>query len=945
MSHSNTPPEKTAEKAPVRIHLVCNTHWDREHRHAFQETRLMLVESIDRLLEIMEADPNYETFTFDGQAVFLEDYLEVRPQNRDRLKALIQAGRILIGPWYSLPDHSSVHPESIVRNLVLGHRVCRDFGPVMKFGYSIFSFGQFAQLPQVYAGFDIDSMIFYKGYARDRILRPEFLWQSPDGTRAVCSRLGPMGRANFFVYFTVPVVLGGDMCAPGQWKADYTGKTRLCHLVDDVFFHPHGRELKPDIRVRADKVKQAVEEVIESCADTFCKDVLLGFDGIDFSMPLAEMPEAVAEANRQMEGKVEILFSHPLRYFEEFREKVSPDTLPVYEGDMRYGPLGKVHCENLSSAAPIKQLMHRVEARLIQGVEPLAAFSRIAGGAEYPADMIQLAWRFLLKSQAHDSIHALGDAKIFPDTMDRLAQALEVTDGVYNRAVQNLISTLDTSRLQDDEILLTVVNPLPAERQEVMRLRLELPREELPQGYWLETLEGQRLNHYEHGRRSVNLASINNENRPKAMYLDQVDVDVECPKLPACGYRTFRLCREKGDHPWEEGAFANPHVPFQPIGRAPHLLDNGILRVEALPNGSIRLYDYRSKTTYDNLHILQDSGCAGDMWIHRPPRNNLFLTSLGRQADIALTRNSGLAATLRIALTLPIPESLTADRQNRSHHLVETTITTEVTLRKGSDRVDFKTTLDNRCKDHFLTARFETGLETGQVHAERAFEVEARPAWVETDEHGQRGTEVRRFPFHGFVDISDGKRGLAIFARGLHEYEPFYQDGKAALNLSLLRAVSQTFPIHEDVYVASENETAQCQDSHTFEYALCPHGGDYKTGDLLRKSRAYITPPVVAQHGGGPGGEQPLEQSYFTLSNPLTVVSACKQAEDEECLALRLSNPTDETVEETIAFFKPAKKARLANMNEESLEELPVREGGVSLTLKPYRIETLLVEF
>ena len=28
-----------------RVHVVSNTHWDREHRHGFQETRFMLLET------------------------------------------------------------------------------------------------------------------------------------------------------------------------------------------------------------------------------------------------------------------------------------------------------------------------------------------------------------------------------------------------------------------------------------------------------------------------------------------------------------------------------------------------------------------------------------------------------------------------------------------------------------------------------------------------------------------------------------------------------------------------------------------------------------------------------------------------------------------------------------------------------------------------------------
>lgn len=61
-----------------KIHVISNTHWDREHRHVFQETRIMLVQLFDELIEIMETDPEYRFFTLDGQSIILDDYLEVK---------------------------------------------------------------------------------------------------------------------------------------------------------------------------------------------------------------------------------------------------------------------------------------------------------------------------------------------------------------------------------------------------------------------------------------------------------------------------------------------------------------------------------------------------------------------------------------------------------------------------------------------------------------------------------------------------------------------------------------------------------------------------------------------------------------------------------------------------------------------------------------------------
>lgn len=64
---------------------------------------------------------------------------------------VLPAGRVL-----------RVSGESLIRNLLLGHRIAR-YAAVAKTGYSPFSWGQISQMPQLYRGFGIDVMMFYRG--------------------------------------------------------------------------------------------------------------------------------------------------------------------------------------------------------------------------------------------------------------------------------------------------------------------------------------------------------------------------------------------------------------------------------------------------------------------------------------------------------------------------------------------------------------------------------------------------------------------------------------------------------------------------------------------------------------------------------------------------------------------------------------------------------------
>ena len=144
-------------RRPYRLHVLSHTHWDREWYQTFQGFRKRLVFHLDALLDLMESDEAYRYFHLDGQTACLLDYLEVRPENRDRLCRLIESGRILIGPWFTMPDELLLSGESLVRNLLLGHRLCRDFGTKpMPVGYVTDIFGHNSQFPQILKGFGID---------------------------------------------------------------------------------------------------------------------------------------------------------------------------------------------------------------------------------------------------------------------------------------------------------------------------------------------------------------------------------------------------------------------------------------------------------------------------------------------------------------------------------------------------------------------------------------------------------------------------------------------------------------------------------------------------------------------------------------------------------------------------------------------------------------------
>src|SRR5690606_7076193 len=124
--------------------------------------------------------------------------------------------------------------------------------------------------------------------------------------------------------------------------------------------------------------------------------------------------------------------------------------------------------------------------------------------------------------------------------------------------------------------------------------------------------------------------------------------------------------------------------------------------------------------------------------------------------------------------------------------------------------------------------------------ADSHFDVVSRPVplpdstgWVEQAE----GTH----PLRTFVDMSDGKNGLALLTKGIYEYEAF-EDESRTLALTLIRACRIKLAVSEEKQAELPDQGVQCPGRHRFEYAICAHDGDWRRANLLREAALYHTP-------------------------------------------------------------------------------------------------------
>ncbi|HMA35981.1 MAG TPA: glycoside hydrolase family 38 C-terminal domain-containing protein [Chloroflexia bacterium] len=401
-------PASDSPTAPLTLHVVSHTHWDREWYLPFQLFRIKLVRLVDKLLAILAADPAYTYFTLDGQTVVLEDYLEVRPERAAELRAHVASGRLLVGPWYILPDEFLVSGESLIRNFLRGHQIAASFGATMEVGYIPDPFGHISQMPQILRGFGIDWAVFWRGIGTD-VPGTEFFWQAPDGSTVLATRL-LSGYANGLPF--------SFSLAAARRQVGWL------------------REVQAPLRTT---------------------EALLVLNGDDHIAPSEELPAILATLNAELaEQDVTLVHSTLPEYWAAITAQLQPDTLPTHRGEFREAATANLLPGVLSTRMWIKQANYAAETLLERWVEPWEALHWATDQAqgspdpgralqiESAAPLRQTAWKYLLQNQPHDSVCGCSVDQVHDEMKTRYANVEQIGGALRDEALQGLSRFVNT---------------------------------------------------------------------------------------------------------------------------------------------------------------------------------------------------------------------------------------------------------------------------------------------------------------------------------------------------------------------------------------------------------------------------------------------------------------------------------------------------------------------
>ena len=353
----------------MKKHVIAylHTHWDREWYREFEIFRMRLLRVFDNVISMLSQN-KIPCFYFDGQVSALEDYLEMRPENKNIVQSLIRHKKLFIGPFYCLVDEFLTDKTCFEKNLELGMMTAIKYGCKDFIGYLPDTFGHSKNVVDILREFGIDKCIVWRGCGD---FPAEFSWCGMD---------------------TVNLVRG---------------------YFQDVF------SLKTSIEQKAEILKKNLDMIAEKSGEYLLLPI--GADHLGVETDIAQQIEAV---NAILKDDYVIELGSPFDYFKNVEINFKKF---IWDDELRDNSKTFTLQGCYSSRLDLKR--YNVEASY--KFDLANRFAKQQETTKYDL-LIEYAYKMLLRNQAHDSICGCSTDDVHRENIVRYKKILQIANTIID---------------------------------------------------------------------------------------------------------------------------------------------------------------------------------------------------------------------------------------------------------------------------------------------------------------------------------------------------------------------------------------------------------------------------------------------------------------------------------------------------------------------------------
>lgn len=880
-----------------KIYLVPHTHWDKEWYFTKQDSDILLFSNIKNIMNVFKENKKYNKFTYDGQVSIIDDYIEYNPKDLDSIKKLVSKKKLIVGPWYTQPDFFNTTSESIVRNLLVGINVSKEYGAdYLKTAYVPDSFGHNSQMPQIYKGFNLNNFIYWRGARNSDIDSTGVLhnWEGIDGTkiRAYNFYLGYWSIGSCFPYLSLN-------------NKDENFKELAKKFLNDSL---------PLLNKLKNKLPNSNNNIL----------LPLGGDQAPIAM---YTPQFFEEVNNQSEDE------WILSDYDEFFNKMDDQelSLKTTTGELKSPAMARVHKTIGSQRYDIKKMLKETEYSLFNMLEPLATYWSTLGG-EYPVNTISKALKLILTSQAHDSIGGCNSDETNSDIENRLNRAKNIIESETTKIIKQISKKMN---VEDESIL--IFNPRPIKNKNHYYLKIFTTNAT----YKLFNDEGIEIKYslikqILHGGGMIVKASDSGESVSKAKGFFESQIRIEDFSMEALSFQKIKI-KESTD---------------EIIVKKKKVIENENLKLE-INNGSINIIDKIENYILKNQFEIYANVDAGDSYDYSPLDEKNEIISKLIKSDHEINCYEGFDELI-LNNKYSVPKKMSSDETVEQDFKVviklnkDNSIDLKIFTKNVASEIRWRIKMSSDIKNNLSFANQAYSEISRSTNLKKDIDVWKKENWVE------KPVAIETNESYVYLKSKRGKIGFVT--KGCNEYEIINDD---EIHLTLFKSVEVlgrndllwrpgrasgtaefSIPAINAALIAKDlcfeitwfnaemkfniNEFAETKNTDTIFYQTQNYNNLEKRFD-----RFLMVPELITINN---------LDSLFEINNSNFIVKTIKLAEDKNGIIVRGFNKTNKQI--TISVIKNNKKISFfkANLLEEQ-EDQTIS----TLKLNPMEIGTIYI--